>query len=205
MKRRNLIAAIGTIGAAGTAIGTGAFTSVEAERSATINIAEEDTGLLALERSDDEPGGFVITDGNNRNRIRFDFNNVSGVVDEAKGVGSDSIYRFDRLFDVRNQGTQTVYFESNFNDIGGLDDIALYVEERDDLHLDGDTAVVKLESGDSAALGFEIDSSDDNVDPNGSDTFGFSAEIQAADEEPDDVTVLDDEGEEVNGGGGGGG
>ena len=203
MKRRNLIAAIGAVGASGAAIGTGAFTSVEAERTATVNIADEDTGLLALERSEDEPGGFVITDGNNRNQIRFDFNNATGVVDEGKGVGSDSVYLFDRLFDVTNQGAQTVYFESEFEDIGGLDDVALYVEERDDLHLDGDTAVVKLEPGHSAALGFEIDSDDRDVDPTGVDTIGFDAEIQAVDEEPDDVTILDDDGNEVGNGGGG--
>lgn len=203
MKRRNLIAAIGAVGASGAAIGTGAFTSVEAERTASVNIADEDTGLLALERSEDEPGGFVITDGNSRNRIRFDFNNATGVVDEGKGFGSDSVYLFDRLFDVTNQGAQTVYFESEFDDIGGLDDVALYVEERDDLHLDGDTAVVKLEPGHSAALGFEIDSDDRDVDPTGVDTFDFDAEIQAVDEEPDDVTVLDDDGNELGGGGGG--
>ena len=41
MKRRNLIASIGAVVAGGAAIGTGAFTSVEAERTATVAIADE--------------------------------------------------------------------------------------------------------------------------------------------------------------------
>lgn len=200
MKRRTLIAAVGTLGTAGAAIGTGAFTSVEAERSVTVNIAEEDTGLLALEPREDDEGFFVIAPERNRNRLRFDFDNAMNVVDEAEGIGSNSVYRFDRLFDVTNQGAQTVYFESSFGAIDDLDvdldDIALYVEEEDDLHLDGETAVVKLEPGQSAALGFEIDSGDDNLDPQRTATDGFSVEIEAVDEEPDAaVTVLDNEGE----------
>lgn len=205
MNRRTLIASIGTVAAGGAAIGTGAFTSVEADRSVNVAIADEDTGLLALERLETDEGEFVIVDTVDRNEVRFDFNNVDDTVEQGKGLGTQSVYRFDRLFAVTNQGTQTTYVKSDFGDLSDedLDDIGLYVEERDGLHLDGEDAVVKIEPGHSAALGFEIDSSNPDIGTDLTEQVGLSATIQAEDQPPEDedVVVLDNTDEDGDDGG----
>ena len=204
MKRRNLIAAIGAVTAGGAAIGTGAFTSVEAERSASISIADEDTGLLALTALDTDEGGFVIE--GDRNELRFDFNQADSV--GGSGTGSKSVYKFDRLFAIENQGTQTVYVDSEFQDAeeeglfeeGYLDDIGLYIEEVDDYFLDGENAALKLEPGDSADIGFEIDTGEEGVPDSLTFSDDLDTELSAVDEEPEGVTILDEDGEEVGNG-----
>ena len=204
MKRRNLIAAIGAVTAGGAAVGTGAFTSVEAERSASISIADEDTGLLALTALDTDEGGFVIE--GDRNELRFDFNQADSV--GGSGTGSKSVYKFDRLFAIENQGTQTVYVDSEFQDAeeeglfeeGYLDDIGLYIEEVDEHFLDGEDAALKLEPGDSADIGFEIDTGKEGVPADFQNSDDLDTELSAVDEEPEGVTILDEDGEEVGNG-----
>ena len=204
MKRRNLIAAIGAVTAGGAAIGTGAFTSVEAERSASISIADEDTGLLALTALDTDEGGFVIE--GDRNELRFNFNQADSV--GGSGTGSKSVYKFDRLFAIENQGTQTVYVDSEFQDAeeeglfeeGYLDDIGLYIEEVDEHFLDGEDAALKLEPGDSADIGFEIDTGEEGVPDSLTFSDDLDTELSAVDEEPEGVTILDEDGEEVGNG-----
>lgn len=213
MNRRSLIAAIGAVTAGGAAVGTGAFSSVEAERTVSINIADEDTGLLALRELDNEMSEFVIPQ--DRNELRFDFNNA-GNNTIGSGTGSRSVYAFDHVFEVDNQGAQTVYLDAEFQDAdgddlldeGNLEGIDLYVNENDEDLVDGEQAVLKLESGESAPIGFEIDTGENGVPEGLSKTGNLETTISAVDEEPDDdVTILGTDGEEVeddNGGGGGG-
>ncbi|PAU82844.1 hypothetical protein CK500_11975 [Halorubrum salipaludis] len=198
MKRRTLLATLG-VTAAGTAMGTGAFTSVEATRTVNVNIADEDEALLAMEPIDQ-----TITDDEERGEIRLSFDEDVGDDSNGRGPGSKSTYLFDRLFRVTNQGTQDVFFESDFEKTYGdqdIGEIGFYVAETDDSLLDGESAVVKLEPGQAAEIGTLIDTQ--GVDPefDNNEEFDFDATITASDEEPDDgVTVLDNEGEEEDDG-----
>lgn len=200
MKRRSLLATFG-VAAAGTAIGTGAFTSVEAERSVSVNIADEDEALLAMEPIDND-----IAQDRDRNEIRLDFNDVLDT--NGRGPGSESEYQFDRIFEVRNQGTQTVYFETDFEQTQGdpdLDEIGFYVEQSSEFLLDGDTAVLELETGDAAALGTKVETFGVDPELDNQEEFDFDATISVGDEQPEDVVILDEDGNEVDNGGGGGG
>lgn len=200
MKRRNLLLSIGAVGASGAAIGTGAFTSVEADRNLSISIAEEDTGLLALSRIE-ETSEFV-SDTGGRNELSFDFNNVTGTNSDGEGIGTESVYQFDRLFEVSNQGAQTVFFQTEFDITSttgsgvedGFADQGLYVEESDDHLLDGDRAVAEIKPGKSAKIGFEFDSGGtDAEDP--ISQINFAAEITASDEAPEGVdTIVESDG-----------
>ena len=202
MKRRNLIASIGAVVTGGAAVGTGAFTSVEAERTATVAIADEDEALLALESTDDPNNAFVQTDTESRNRIRLDFNNV---VDDANGPGTNSVYEFDRVFEVSNQGAQDLFLQTEFEDTEDLDAVGFYVEDAVDNTIDDDVAA-GIGTGNSAAIGVTFDT--DGIDVERGDDFRdlqqFDATITATDEEPDGVdTVVDEDGEEVDNGNGG--
>lgn len=204
MKRRSLILSVGAVATGGAAIGTGAFTTAEAERTLNIEVAEENTAILSLSQVADNDTGDFVQVGSQNNELSFDFNDTPGTGGE--GVGTDSTYRFDRLFAVENQGAQTVYFEADFpdeeSDFGEeLENIGIYVEEADadEFLLDGENAVLELGVGEAAELGFKIDT--DGIDVNILDDFTLDSTVSATGEEPDGVTILNTDGEETNGGG----
>lgn len=123
MKRRNLIAGIGAaVTGAGGILGTGAFTSVNADRTATVAVAQENESFLAIFPSDGQPNSAFATQGagNGAEEIGFDFNGSGGTSAGSQGVGTDSTYIFDDVFRVENRGTQDVYV-----DISSLIDIPL--------------------------------------------------------------------------------
>lgn len=201
MKRRSLIASIGVVTTGGVAIGTGAFTTAEAERTLNIEVAEEDSAVLAIGRiNENDTGEFVQPLGQN-NEVSFDFNNTAPT--DGFGPGTESTYRFDRLFAVENQGSQTVYFQTEFEENEDsisdqeLENIGIYVEEEDDndLLLDGENAVLKLEVGEDAAeLGFKIDTDGIDVELNDNEQITLDGVITASDEPPENVTILDSKG-----------
>lgn len=200
MRRRTLLASLG-VAAAGGAIGTGAFTSVEASRTVNVAIADEDEALLALTKLDPN----LVTQGT-RNRIRID---IDDAIDDngGKGVGSRSEYAFDELFGITNQGTQTVYIQSEFEETNETSGVSpgFYVETADESLL-GDDAALVIEPGQTAAIGGYIDVGEgENVDVGYDEgnidrfaEFNFDATISAEDEEPSGLTLLDNEGEEYD-------
>lgn len=202
MKRRNLLAAFGIAASGGVAVGTGAFTSVEAERTVNIEVANEDEALLAMEPDlDSENADFVNqgTDG----VLFFDINDVVGGDGEGTGAGTESVYTFDKVFNVSNQGTQPVFFETQFENIESLDSVGFYAGDADDKVLDGDT-VAELPVGETADMGIKIDTSGMDVElGEDREIDNINAQITASDDSGDaeivdDITV-------GNGGGGGGG
>ena len=109
MKRRNFIAGLGALSAgSAAAVGTGAFSSVEADRDINVEIAGDAEAYLAFESS----GEYATVD--NDGVLELDFGDLDDLGD---GVGEDSTYFFgspqtedekDRVFEVRNQGTGEV-------------------------------------------------------------------------------------------------
>lgn len=193
MRRRTLLGSLG-IAAAGGAVGSGAFTSVEATRTVNVAIADEDEALLALEPIDQE-----LVNQQTRNEIGIDFDVRTD--EGGRGVGSRSDYVFDGVFQIKNQGTQTVYVQSDFEEIDEKTDVSpgFYVATVDDSLL-GEDAALAIEPGDPAAIGtrLDVDSVDVGLDSR-IEPFSFDATITAEDEEPSGLTLLDNNGEEYNG------
>lgn len=120
MNRRQVLAGLG-MAASGSAVaaGTGAFTSVEANRSIGVEVADEETAsYLALDAvgGGTPNGAFAANDGVGGS-ITFDFNDeIPDSVDDGdsatnyggEGVGKDSTYEFDNVFEITNQGTQEI-------------------------------------------------------------------------------------------------
>jgi len=112
MQRRNLLIGMGSIAAGGAAtIGTGAFTSVQADRSVQVAVADDDEAFLSIEGNDTNNGNQYVTSDGTSGTLTLDFTNTdneaftsgggSGLNDNAETIIRD-------LFTITNKGTQRV-------------------------------------------------------------------------------------------------
>jgi hypothetical protein len=161
MRRRRFLASVGGLAAAGSvALGSGAFTSVEAERSVSIAVAKDYRAFLRMEQIGDEG-----IDGENTGRSYVNGSEISfkipghgdGENSDAEGIGLDSVYEFHDLVTVSNQGTQPVQLHSTY-DGDNLADLALV---NDDGVLKDDPPT--LDVGDSIDVGLYIDTHDSAI------------------------------------------
>ncbi|WP_251343382.1 hypothetical protein [Haloplanus halophilus] len=117
MQRRKFIAGVGSLAAGAAAVtGTGAFTSVQADRSLTINTRYNSDALLGLGAEDSENGDeYVVNPGaSGSNGIAIDLGDADG---DSVGDGSGNPYGVNGnaltiirdLIYVKNQGSQEVY------------------------------------------------------------------------------------------------
>jgi hypothetical protein len=174
MKRRHFIAGLAstTLGGA-TAVGTGAFSTVEANRTVNVTVADESQAYLALNKGSGQSSFARTGAAGGNGEISLDFNGSSGA--SGIGVGTDSTYSFDGVIQVTNQGTQSVYLKAPVSDAsnddsatGEITDAYFYVASVEGRPIDGDEtgfdgttegeAWLKLPTGTSAQLGFFIDS-----------------------------------------------
>lgn len=171
MKRRQLLAGLGTAIAGGSlALGTGAFTSVEATRSVNVSVANEDTAYLAISPTDDENATFVTQDSSANNELAVDINDATGTQDDGDGVGLDSVYEFDSVFQVQNQGTQEVdvsigtLSDDDFDPSASGLTVAFYDGEDASTSLDPSTgSPVILGTGESADIGLKVETAEPDL------------------------------------------
>ncbi|WP_200531287.1 LamG domain-containing protein [Halorubrum sp. LN27] len=164
MDRRNYIAMIGGVTGLGAAVGTGAFSSVEADRDVSVAVADENDAYLGMEPLDTPNGNQFATQGT-ANQIGLDFSDSGN---DGSGVGLDSVYDFDDVFQITNQGTQGVYVWATFAaadggqtdfSVGGSDtDVWLYADGESGNKLrDSADDVLYLSPGGSANIGVHVD------------------------------------------------
>jgi nitrous oxidase accessory protein NosD len=162
MKRRTLLVGLGGIAGAGGAIGSGAFTSVSARRDLEVQVADDSDALLAMEPAGGPNGAYASGSGGT---IALDFSSSNGDV-TGDGVGVDSVYDFDDVFRITNQGTQTVYVWITLSGGSQFDDDNLYFYPDGDSSVqlnDGEPAgsasdqVLGLPVGESATIGVHVD------------------------------------------------
>jgi hypothetical protein len=106
MQRRKLLTAMGSLAAGGAAaMGTGAFTSVSANRSVDVEVADDADALLSI---DTIPGAanaeYVDTSGETVS-IDLTETNVAG----NTGLNANATTKIKDLLRIKNQGTQNVY------------------------------------------------------------------------------------------------
>ncbi|MFC7069037.1 hypothetical protein [Halobaculum lipolyticum] len=106
MRRRTILAAFGTAAAGTTAtIGTGAFTSVDADRSLSIAVADDDAALLTLGPVPSSPNAaYVRSDDGETLAVDIGGDDTA----DAPGVNADAVTRINNLFRITNRGTQPV-------------------------------------------------------------------------------------------------
>jgi hypothetical protein len=154
MRRRRLLTGLGTlVSGMSLALGTGAFTSVSAERSVTIDTADDAYAFLRLnergggERSEID-GGTLVFNIPGDDESGYPSENPT----DPEGLGTDSVYRFGEdaahdeagLFAIRNQGTQPVNVYSTQETTEGVPSVTMY---------NVDTGNLLTESSPSSQLG----------------------------------------------------
>lgn len=194
MKRRHFLLGIGSaVAVSSAALGTGAFTSVEANRRLEVETAGDNNALLALKQlgdgTDDLNGRSL--EGGSPEQVAFSFPGTGELEDDSDlGLGADSVYEFDRdsgesddsepvegLLRIINQGTQSVRVYSQFETDSQLE-IELYdVTDDDKTALRSEPA--ELDTGDSVDVGFRIRTF-------GADTDTFEETLTIVADQPDE-------------------
>ncbi|HHN81311.1 MAG TPA: DUF1102 domain-containing protein [Methanomicrobia archaeon] len=141
---KKLIPLFGILLAAIVVMSTGAFTSVTADREATISVTGDADALLALNPVTD--GEYAtITDG------KLVIDATLGAQNGATGVNPDAVTDLGDVFTITNNGTQTVNVTLS-KSVTGTD---VYTFSSDDGDLEGDG--VSLASGVSTTVSIQID------------------------------------------------
>ena len=160
MERRKFVVGLGAL-ASGTAaaVGTGAFTSVEADRQVDVQVAEDANAFLGLDNSGAANDEYFDTSGD---EYAVDFASTgaggSGVNPNADTVAED-------VFMITNQGTQPVEVDlSASGDLSAQDPGSISAPSSDGINValasdDGDSdGTYELGTGDSVNVDFAINS-----------------------------------------------
>lgn len=167
----------GLVAGGGALIGTGAFTTVEAERTVNISTAGDGSAFLGLEPA--RAGGNFV-DNSTDNTIAINLDGTDSNNGNASGLNENARTRFERLVDITNNGTQditTIEFEIAETALG--DDASKDHEEafkiatgEDTLNPTNDSPVNLFKSsdvsdpltpGDVVTFGVEIDLLDSDI------------------------------------------
>lgn len=111
-RRSILVGLSGIIAGGGALIGTGAFSTVEAERTVAVETTGDAGALLQLQPATDDNGNELpnaqyarMTDGT----LQLDFTDGNGdIVGGGEGFNIRAETGVSKVFEVRNQGTQEV-------------------------------------------------------------------------------------------------
>lgn len=105
-----MLSVFGTLTAGGALIaGTGAFSSVQADRDIKVNVAGDASAYLGIAPASGPNGAYAdVNDG----PLTLDFtgsnNNIGSGISGGTGVNLDAITSFESVFEIRNNGTQEV-------------------------------------------------------------------------------------------------
>ena len=153
MRRRNVI--IGAASGIGgiTIIGSGAFDTATAERTATVNFADDEDAYLGLVSESD----YAIDDGG---ELALDF---TGVSTDGEGIGRNSEYFFDLVFSIANQATNPISITITTDTESFDGEFGLYpTGDRDEKLNDGSNAI-ELAVGESQSIGTHLKTGDVDV------------------------------------------
>jgi len=176
MKRRTLLGSAAMTFGGASVLGTNAFTSVEAERSVSVDVVGDASAFLKLEPCDHGGSVEVSDEDDQRNTeinpsdavvvedgmIRIDLTKHNGKL-AGHGVTEDSVWRFPNALDITNQGSQPVCVDMCVGtDIGaddcGVPEVGAVDDDDGELEFnEGDPAVILYQGEDRETFGAGID------------------------------------------------
>ena len=176
MKRRKLLVGIGSLAAGGAAaIGTGAFTSVEASRTIAVEVAGDSSAFLLLDPSLKSSANDVFASYDDGQLVlNFDDTAAGG-----EGINNNAVTTFDQVFKLKNHGTQSVniWFEHS------LPGVTFYRFNPDSNSLDGPSnAKIGLQEGGHMKIGVEIDTRVEGTDSDFGGTVTVHADVDIPDQ-----------------------
>lgn len=162
MKRRRFLAGLGITAASSSfAVGSGAFSSIEAGRTVTVETASDKDAYLRLNPVDTNYADRV--DGQFVLNFDDDFGAIADDDHIGDGPGTDSTYEFDEVFIVENQGTNPIQVYSVY-DGNGLSAIETFESSDDDREaLTENNLSSEIGTGDGVALGVRLDTTDASI------------------------------------------
>ncbi|MFB6148561.1 MAG: DUF1102 domain-containing protein [Halobacteriales archaeon] len=140
-----LFALLAVFAAIGVITGTGAFTTVSAERTATVSVAGDSSALLQLQASSGPNGGYATE--------------TAGQLEiDLSGVNIDARTTADNVFNITNQGTQNVTVYINASSGDHTETVTFYAGPvADDNPIDSEATAYELGVGDSVSISMGID------------------------------------------------
>jgi hypothetical protein len=162
MQRRKFVVGIGSLAAGGAAaMGTGAFTSVTASRNVDVAVANDSAAYLGLSGAGGANSDYVTDDGSS-GTLSIDLDSGQSVAGGGEGVNPNALTEIDFLFEIANQGTQSVdvsLSKSGANS-GLIEFYATDDTSASDPYSSGTalgTNAVSLGTGDSVVISLRID------------------------------------------------
>jgi hypothetical protein len=145
-----LFALLAVFVAIGLATATGAFTTVQADRTATVNVAGDQDALLAFSPVADSDSGDENYVSYSDGQIQFDID----------GINTNAETNLSLVFEITNNGEDEVNVWIQDSDLavsdqGGEGDITFYAGN-DNTAIESDPGVT-LGSGDSVKVGIKLD------------------------------------------------
>jgi hypothetical protein len=155
MQRRNLLIGMGSLAAGSAAtLGTGAFTSVQAERAVSVETTGDASAFLGLDATNATNGAYASKTGGD-GQLQINIGDLSDssrdrtVEAGGSGVNKNAITIIKDIFMLRNQGTQTV--KVRFNPIKDEGDLNLASEPPGNIQPNKDKAYIWFnEDGDDS-------------------------------------------------------
>lgn len=175
MKRRNVLGLVSGMLGGSLLVGSAAFSTARADRDILVDVVTDERAYLALnalptENQDEEVLGRSSNPGR---ETRFRFPGTYEELDDltrGDGLGTNSKYYFDRLVEVRNQGTNRIVVYTEFS--GQLEQVALYDSDDDGRNLlTSENDGVVLAPGENFDAGVFINTSDINPGTTVEDTL----------------------------------
>jgi len=183
MKRRSLLLGLGAAVSGGAAtMGTGAFSSAQADRSVSVEVESDNPGAyLALDTNDSGqgsgnegrftnlPNGSAAELTGTQINISLDTLAVPGTggsTTGGDGPATNADTELDGVFEVGNQGTDTVFVNIASIDFGGGDvTVSFYPGEGTvTTDLSSGTAELELPVGEAAPIGVRVEAGSDSDD-----------------------------------------
>jgi hypothetical protein len=117
VRRRTLLAGLGSLAVgSGAVLGSGAVTSITADRAVEIGVAGDASAFLQLT---DQASSDLVDTNNSQVRIRLDSSSPgSGTGVNVGGGGSPALTAIDPAFRITNAGDQPLYVEIDHGAIG---------------------------------------------------------------------------------------
>ena len=168
MKRRTFLASAGSTSIGASAlIASGAFSRVESDRAVSIAVAEDADAYLGLDkcRPDGENptpnASYAWPDDKGHLRIFMDDKNPTiGESPLGEGINSNSTSIFDRVFQICNQGKETVCVwiedDEEWPKYDGDRRVDFYLEDTRDESIIGEEYGVELEVGQCVCVGISV-------------------------------------------------
>jgi hypothetical protein len=160
-----LFALLAVFAAIGLVAASGAFTTVEADRTAEVNVAGDDAALLAIAPNASSPNGdgaYARTQGG---QFQLVLNDSVNPGQGGSGLNPDATTEINHVFNVTNQGTQsvdvgvsiTVNGDSGISVGSGQSAPNIYLYSGDDTGTDLTSGTVTLSQGETQSMSVYID------------------------------------------------